>query len=188
MSGIAVQFIVSGAAGALLVAAASGVRSVAAQRAPRRRVEAIRAAQDCLTVLGADHRAAEAVATHQQQEAAALAALVRRKALAPRRWAALGVVTGVFTLGVLLLAVGAWLIVTVAPADTARSALSGGLVGTALGLLGLFIRFLYRLIRNWRHLKSGPPDEPEPVAGPPVGAERGTDDDVRSQRSDAARS
>ena len=69
------QFIVSGAAGALLVAAASGVRSVAAQRAPRRRVEAIRAAQDCLTVLGADHRAAEAVATHQQQEAAALAVL-----------------------------------------------------------------------------------------------------------------
>jgi hypothetical protein len=192
VSGIAVQFIVSGAAGALFVAAASGVRSVAAQRAPRRRVEAIRAAQECLTVLGADHPATEAVATHQQQEAAALAALVRRKALSPRRWAALGVVTGVFTLGVLLLAVGAWLIVTVAPADTARSALSGGFVGTALGLLGLFIRFIYRLIRNWRHLESDPPDEPEPepepVARPPVGAERGTDDDVRSQRSDAARS
>jgi len=185
---MAAQFIVSGAAGALLVAVVSGVRSVAVQRAPRRRVEAIRAAQECLTLIGADHLAAQAVATHQQQETAALAALVRRRALAPRRWAVVGVVTGVFTLGVLLLAVGAWLIVTVAPADTARSALSGGLVGAALGLLWLFIRFLYRLIRNWRHLEPAATDEPEFATSPPVGEKIGADNDDGSRRRDSTRS
>lgn len=168
MNDVAVQFVVSGAGTALLVAAISGVRAITSERAPRRRVEAIRAAQECLTLIGSDHAAMQAIAEHQRQEADALAALVRRKALAPRRWAAVGLLTGVLAVAAVLLVGGLSLLAAASPADATRTTLSGGLVGAALAFLGLFVRFLYRLVRNWQDMEPSASGGQEDLAARPL--------------------
>lgn len=149
MENFVVQFVVSGAGGALLVALFSGSRSVLSQRAPRNRIRAIKEAQETLDSLPSEHEGRDVIMRHQSREISGLERSLTRHQAAPRVWTLVGLFAGLAIVAVGLVTL-AFAFASSGGASSIRSWLTGGITGAAVAIIYLISALVVRLVRNAR--------------------------------------